>query len=471
MTDSTRCIAIIGAGFCGTVTAVNLLRRATSEPLRIVLIDRDRHGRGAAYANHSSPYLLNVPAGRMSALAAEPLDFLRFAQRTRTDVTAEDFLPRTLYGEYLEAVLLAAEREAAAHITLERVRGTVCSLDIWRPAHTFILGFEGGREMMATEVILAFGNPPPAELVGTAALHESRQLVENPWVEQETLCHDDSVLVVGTGLTMADIVGVTLQAGHGPARVHAMSRHGLVPPRQTAFRQAHAEFDPEPLLRAASCSTRQLFRLVRRMCREAEDSGGDWREAITFVRTMAPKLWSKLPVRERSRFLRHARPYWDIHRHRLPPSARATLDALQDARRLFVHAGRILKLEPVGNQVRVTWRPRGEDRTSVLLVDRVVNCTGPDYRCKTSRDPLIRALVANGLIQPDELGLGLRTGPGGRVVNVTGHTTRGLYYIGPMLRADHWEATAVQELREHAQRLAEHLVLPTEHRAVLQGVK
>ena len=206
MADSTRCIAIVGAGFCGTVTAINLLQQAHGEPLRILLIDRDQHGRGTAYAEHSSyTYLLNVPAGRMSALSAEPLDFLHYAQRALPRVTADDFLPRILYGQYLEEKLSIAERAAPSHVSLERVRGTVHSLQVWRPSHTFILGFEDGHEMTAHEVVLALGNPPPAALPGTDAMREALHLVDDPWCDSETTSRDETVLMVGTGLTMAYI--------------------------------------------------------------------------------------------------------------------------------------------------------------------------------------------------------------------------------------------------------------------------
>lgn len=470
MADSTRCIAIVGAGFCGTVTAINLLQQAHGEPLRILLIDRDRHGRGTAYADDSSySYLLNVPAGRMSASSSDPLDFLRYAQLALPNVTAEDFLPRVLYGQYLEEKLSMAERAAPSHISLERVRGNVRSLQVWRPSHTFILGFEDGHEMTASEVVLALGNPPPAALPGADQMRESLRLVQDPWCDSAAISRDETVLMVGTGLTMADIVASTVQTGRGTARMYAISRHGLVPPRQTAFRHSHSEFDPQPLLRAASVSVRQLFHLVRQISRDTERRGGDWREAVTFVRSVAPRLWSRLPISERKRFLRHVRAYWDIHRHRLPPSTRAAVDELRTAHRLIVHAGKILRLEPQGNQVRVVWRPRSQEESAVLMVDRVINCTGPDYRCTASRDPLVQDLIANGLIRPDAMGIGLRTAPNGGVVNLFGRATRGLYYIGPMLRADHWEATAVQELREHAENLAHELTHPVVSRPLAQS--
>ncbi len=151
-------------------------------------------------------------------------------------------------------MLLTAERSAPSHVKLERVRGEVRSLEIWRPGHTFILGFQNGHEMTATEVVLALGNPPPAELRGTDELRVSTRLIENAWCGQAPAYEGETVLVVGTGLTMADVVATTMRAGGGPARVHAISRHGLVPPRQTAFRDSHSQFDPLPLLNAASSS-------------------------------------------------------------------------------------------------------------------------------------------------------------------------------------------------------------------------
>jgi uncharacterized NAD(P)/FAD-binding protein YdhS len=92
-------LIIVGAGFCGTVLAANLLRRPPREPTDIVLIERgSTMGRGVAYADREFPYLLNVPASRLSADSRDPLQFLRFAQRHVPNADGEDFLPRALYG-------------------------------------------------------------------------------------------------------------------------------------------------------------------------------------------------------------------------------------------------------------------------------------------------------------------------------------------------------------------------------------
>jgi uncharacterized NAD(P)/FAD-binding protein YdhS len=193
---------------------------------------------------------------------------------------------------------------------------------------------------------------------------------------------------------------------------------------------------------------------VRLLAREAESVGGDWREAITFVRNMAPTIWQRLSEKDRIRFLRHLRAVWDVHRHRLPLQLIQRIDGLRKAQRLHVHAGQLLRFTDRDGRIAVTWRPRGTSAERTETFDRVVNCTGPDYAIARSTEPLWRSLVQCGLCVPDPLGLGLRTGPRGAIIDADGWPGPHLFYVGPMLRADLWEATAASELRGHAERLA-----------------
>ena len=187
------------------------------------------------------------------------------------------------------------------------------------------------------------------------------------------------------------------------------------------------------MLRAASFSALTLLRSVRELADDTERRGGDWRETITLIRNLAPQLWQRLPAREKRRMLRHIRPYWDIHRHRLPSQTLARMHHLRRHEKLNIHAGRLMQFElvparrpkapprrwlplqqvPLGlltapkralqvrprlpdtrTKVRVTWRPRGSDEPRTMLVDRVINCTGPDYNIRRSQDPLMRSLLA-----------------------------------------------------------------------------
>ncbi len=459
MIQPPRIIAIVGAGFSGTAVAINLLQQPSSEPVRVLLLDPAAAGRGLAYADRDYPYLLNVPAGRMSVDADEPLEFLKFARTRFPTATAEDFLPRSLYGEYLQARLRAAENQAAPGVQLERICGIASSLQCRNNGQSYDLQLLDGRSVAADDVVLALGNPLSAALPGIEHLPAS-SYVADPWSAPVRFQAGERVLVVGTGLTMADVVIAGANSARGDLRVYAISRHGLLPPSQAALAHIHIQMEPRRLLEAASFSIRTLFRAVRELANEMVRSGGDWREVINHVRHLAPQLWQRMPLRERQRFLRHVRPYWDIHRHRLPHQTLAEIEKLRCERKLSIDAGRILSLERADQRVRVTWRPRGTRARATLLVDRVVNCTGPNYDPRRSVDPLMASLLGQGLAVPDALGLGLRTAAFGALLNAQGRRTRGLYYVGPMLRPDHWESTAVPELREHAVRLAQHLTSP-----------
>jgi uncharacterized NAD(P)/FAD-binding protein YdhS len=170
-----------------------------------------------------------------------------------------------------------------------------------------------------------------------------------------------------------------------------------------------------------------------------------------------PSLWQSLDPTERARFLRHARSYWDVHRHRLPGEVLARIEALRADGRLRLHAGRVESIVSVGDVVRVTWRPRGGGTLRTLDAVEVVNATGPDHDVAASSEVLWRSLLARRRVAPDEFRLGIRTTRLGAVLAADGRAATNFFYLGPLLRADHWDITAVGELREAAARLAEHL--------------
>jgi uncharacterized NAD(P)/FAD-binding protein YdhS len=450
-----RTVVIVGAGFSGTSVATNLLRAGHRQPVRVVLIDRTEIGRGVAYRRSSHAYLLNVPASRMSANVDDPDEFLKFAQRRLPGARGEDFLPRALYGEYLESSLRRAESDVPPEVELQRMHGLVIAIERIPRTSIYQVHLDDGRVVRANDVVLALGNPSPAPLPGSDQLRGDVRYLENPWQAASTVRAGETVLLVGTGLTMADVAVAGL-AGRKVV-IHALSRHGLLPTAQTPFRHAQLEHDPQALLDAASTSLRCLYRAVRALATDIESHEGDWREAISYVRELAPRLWQRLAVSERRRFLRHVRCYWDVHRHRLPEATWTELRDLQREGRLHLHAARILRLEAAGKHIRVVYRPRGQSEVEQQLVDRVINCTGPDYNPANTRERLLRSLLAQGLATGDAMGLGLVTDQLGTLVTASGHPANGLYYIGPMLRPTYWETTAVAELRQHAALLAGHL--------------
>src|SRR5260370_33590732 len=92
--DPITTIAIIGGGVSGTLTAFHLVRQGT--PARVILIEqRPDFGLGLAYSTPSLRHLLNVPAGKISALPDQPDHFLHWLRRNHdTSATDETFAPR-----------------------------------------------------------------------------------------------------------------------------------------------------------------------------------------------------------------------------------------------------------------------------------------------------------------------------------------------------------------------------------------
>jgi uncharacterized NAD(P)/FAD-binding protein YdhS len=229
MRSRLRTIAIIGGGFCGTVLAAALLRRPPLQPCRIVLIERRAQiGRGVAYRRSRYRPLLNVPAGRMSADPGDPLQFARFAQPGNPAAAARQFLPRELYGEYLQDLLRQSVQAAAAHVGFERLRAEVTAIHRIDVAGPYLLRLSAQQQLLADQVVLACGDPPPTvpPIASIIAGHPNYRC--DPHSDGAVAADGNRLLLIGTGLTMVD-VAIAAAAQNPHIEIHAISRHGLLP--------------------------------------------------------------------------------------------------------------------------------------------------------------------------------------------------------------------------------------------------
>jgi uncharacterized NAD(P)/FAD-binding protein YdhS len=456
MAVAVRTIAIVGAGFSGTVLAARLLR-SLATPARLILFERPASvGTGVAYAAHPHPYLLNVPAGRMSAVSEDPNHLLDYSRQRLPQVHAESYLTRAFYGEYLQHHLAQAMAAAPRHLHLERVR---CEITALHPLDLkgAVVVRAHARQWLADQVILACGDPPPAPRSYAADVQDHAAYIYQPFGPQRIQSTDQRVLLIGSGPTMVDMT-VAAVATRPQIELIAISRHGLLPAPQTVSSGASpgSGGHPAPGIGAGS-SLRQIVSGVRGYIEALQRQGLDWRDAIMALRKSIPIAWHGLEDAERRRFLRHVRSYWDVHRHRMAPELAAKIAQLRASGQLQVRAGRIRRLVADGARVAVQWRARGDSANQQLSVDRVIDCSGADCGLSRTQDSLLRQLLDTGVASADPLGLGLRTGERGALINRDGDTAGQMFYLGPMLRAAHWEATAVGELRQHVDALAEAL--------------
>lgn len=240
-------------------------------------------------------------------------------------------------------------------------------------------------------------------------------------------------------------------------RITAISRRGLLPQHHRHAASKHGDGGATSIWGDATTVRAQL-RAFRIYCAGLATTGGDWREAMAILRTVTAELWLAYPDKERRRFLRHVQPYWDTHRHRLAPSVYDKFSAACAAGIVHTVAGRVLGFDENEEGVKVIISPRGIQEKLALHAAYIINCTGPCPDPRNSGNALVDQLLADGLIRTDSLSLGIDVAESCAVIDVAGKASDSLYYIGPWLKANYWEATAVPDLRRYAQRLASTLL-------------
>ncbi len=434
-------VAIIGGGFSGTMLAVQLLRRGDT---RVTLIEPSgKPGRGLAYGAAHAIHLLNVRAGGMSAYPDDPGHFARWLE-ARGGGDAATFAPRLLYAEYVQEQLREAVAGAAGKLTLIEDAAS----DVAATAAGATISLVGGGRVEADAAALAVGNSPPKppRMLAEAGLPPERFFAD-PWLPgaADGLASDDQVLVIGTGLTMVDLVLLLDQRGFtGP--ILAVSRRGLLP-------RAHAA-GPPPQPRSEVPTT-----IASALLREVRDQGksAGWRQAVDALRPVTQDLWRTATPDVRGRFLRHLRPWWDVHRHRIAPEIHDRLQAMMDSGQLRVAAGKLASAENRPDGVDVAWRARGAAEVEHVTVARIVNCTGPEADLRGSSDPLLRALVQAGTIRPDPLGIGIDVDSESRVIAADGQAQQRLFAVGPITRGTFWEIVAVPDIRTQVAGVASRL--------------
>lgn len=453
-------IAIIGGGFSGCLVVANLLRD-TLTPLSIALIERRRTlGTGVAYGTRDSGHLLNVPAGKMSAFEDEPDHFLHWlAANGYRSIDAATFVPRLVYGKYVRSILEETRDNAIANHYLETIPDEAIAIHV--NAGIASISLKSGRTIATGKVALAVGNFPATTLKPLASL-DSRY-VRDPWETRAIydLNLEDSLLLIGTGLTMVDMVVSLRQAGFA-GKIHAVSRHGLIP-------LSHQPTDPYPAFldqETAPRTTRGLLHRIREEVRSAGDRGYDWRAVINALRPITRTLWRSLSLEERKRFLRHVKAYWEILRHRVCDEIAGILHDAVESGQLTYHAGRIEACEERDGGIRVTIRQRKTGIPLVLPVNRVINCTGSNTDYRSLQDSLIVNLREKGLIRPHPLDCGIETADNGAVIDANGIASEVIYTLGTPRKGDLWETTAIPELRLQAAELAREFLQSVKERSI-----
>jgi len=444
-------VAIVGGGFSGTMAAAELARRGVAS---LLIEGGGLVGQGIAYSTREAAHLLNVPAAKMSAWAGAPDDF---ARAVAADFEPGEFVPRARFGEYLRRILDEARASGLVEVAETRAVSAVRADGGWR------VSLDDGRGIEAGALVLAQGNQPP-EPMAVADGMPPALFVNNPWHGEaaEAVARvaesGGDVLILGTGLTMVDMVLSLDAAGH-KGRIVALSRRGQIPRAHAAHDAAPVEYEDVP-----GGNVLTLWRWLRR-----RSAALGWRAAVDGLRPHSQAIWRGLDEEQQRRFLRHARPWWDVHRHRIAPQVAGRLRAMVAEGRLEIVAGRVAAMRGGEKGLVIEFQRRGRPLTPLAVGESPspargegqdfavgFNCTGPLGAMGRSRDPLLGQMIEDGLVAIDRLGMGIE-------VDGESRAGAGLWALGPLTKGEFWEVVAVPDIRGQVAGVADDIAKELDH--------
>jgi len=443
-------VAIIGGGFSGLLALHHLVRTGGSDNL-FAIIEPDKHlGHGMAYSTTNARHLLNVPAGKMSALPDHPNHFITWLLDEKGCKAssaigidrvwhADDYVPRCLYARYLDDIAQETFQEARAKgIHLQHLRQKAVDIERTSSSGFYALKLDDGRLIQSRAVILATGN------LSAQDTENPPGFISDPWSFDYLSSRDETgpVGVIGTGLTMVDTMLSLREAGFA-GKIVAASRRGLLP---EVHDDTHAVYTAAISLPVDAPGTlASLLRALRDEARICLSQQITWQRVFDRWRPHAAAIWQKLDTNDRRRFFKKFFTLWNIHRHRMAPQIRAFVDKELASGGLKILKGAV-RVVPKRDGLSLTV---GAERYDIK---KVFDCRGSCNDISLSNNDFITNLHRKGLIQRHETGWGMKISGDLQVLPLGQDGS--FLAIGPALIGEYLETTAVPELRQQAQKAA-----------------
>ncbi|QQS33692.1 MAG: FAD/NAD(P)-binding protein [Acidobacteriota bacterium] len=446
-------ITIIGGGASGILLALNILKLGSDEPVTLNLVERSsRLGRGVAFGTENELHLLNVPAGRMGAFADDVGHFHKWLQERELPYGPDYFVPRVLFGEYLRSIFATQIADGMNGVQLNLVDDEAIGLSPNSASADVIL--RSGEVLPSDKVVLAFGNfDPPHPNVPDLGFTAVPKYFGSPWDRTitEKISPDDSVLIIGTGLSMVDVV-IQLTARGQKGRIYAISTRGLLPARHKLGFTYPSFYDEIK----GNTRITDILKTVRRHIRTAHATGSNWRAVIDRLRPHTQQIWMDLPTNEKRYFMQHLSRYWNVARHRMPAEVGNVLDELQKYGKLAILKGRLKDITYTDGVFDTEFSVVGERHH--IQTNAIVNCIGSECDYSKLDSDLVRDLLDKGVVCRDELCLGLEATPDGSLIDNGGKPSNVVFTLGTAMKGILWESTAIPEIRGQAHGLAQRLV-------------
>ncbi len=456
-------IGIIGGGFAGTMTAVQLIHQSRIPCEIIIINEKETFNKGIAYNTYSQRHILNVVTAKMSAYPDKPDHFLEwvmgkkeFRKHDKT-LIANSFLPRKLYGEYLSTIwndsVSIAESKS---ISIKVIDGFVTDLDL--SENGINLWLRNDTKIEIDKCIIATGNHIPRNpKIKNSEFYANKNYFQNPWdIESvKDMKGNLPILIVGNGLTMVDTVLGLLEQGF-KGGIFSISPNGfnILPHRHNGLKYSKLTDELTENL-----SLYDLVKLVNKHRKILRKLGISAEPIIDSLRPHTQRIWKNLSENEKNIFMSRLRHLWGVARHRIPLHTHDKLQQLRIEGKLHIKSGRIIDFKDSDEYIMVEYHDKKEGRVNQINVSRIINCTGPETDLMSLEKKFLKNCIVKGIIKQDNLNLGIITNTETfEVINRTGKSQTNLFTLGSNLKGELWESTAVNELRDQAEKLAEKIL-------------
>jgi uncharacterized NAD(P)/FAD-binding protein YdhS len=450
--DKALRLAVIGGGFTGAALIVHAIRAAT-RPLDIALIEpASEVGRGIAYGTTDPTHRINVPSDRMSLFKDCPEHLTQWLfengalpDRASTDSHGHHYVARGAVGRYVFDTLNRTMAGARFRHQLRHHRARAVAIQ--PNGAGWAVELSSHERLTVDKVALCIGHSAPFLPcpVSSGALRHSG-FIRNPWEPSaaSAIGRHDNVLIVGTGLSMADVVATLANAGHR-GRVTAISRRGMLPRSHGLFLDDFDILDGE----SAPETAIGLLRLARRRIRQSENLG--WQPVVDGLRFKLHQIWLALPPKEKRRIVRRLLPFWDVHRFRIAPQLHELLTDWRKQGRLVVEQAGLISLDVEHRKLAATLSRPGNAPQNALF-DAVVLCSGPGKALDS--DILLIQLLERGLARSDDVRAGLAVDRESRLISREGAAQASFLALGPLTRGSFGEMTGAPDIARQIERIA-----------------
>ncbi|MBU6141339.1 MAG: FAD/NAD(P)-binding protein [Proteobacteria bacterium] len=397
-TTNEKHVAIVGFGMSGLIAFYNLVKNypASSGKLVVRIFEKSPSlVKGTAYSTKNPNHLLNVLASRMGVVEEDVEHFFKWLCRKGYSYQKTDFVPRQIFGIYLEDILQSALKIAEEKNIFCEFRSKEISEITERGNYFWIDGD------LHHSCILA---------VGPQLKDSKKSFWRN---DLENYLSDEEIHILGCGLTAIDAV-ISLRDLKYSGKIFLHSRRGILSKPHKIF-DSQEKVESPLSLEDSDLTLSQIFRKFVNACKKAPD----WRLAFDAFRPHTQKFWMALNAEKKKRFLRHCFRLWNVHRHRCPESQFRVVEEMIKSGKLRIEKGRV---------------------TDKKLID----CTGFDYGFESE---LIKNLVKNNLVKFDEIHSGIIP------QRENFYVTAGLNF-GSL-----FEITAAPDISLHCKRIVDKIIL------------